>query len=107
MTARATRARPRNPEPETVFLVVAYDISDDQRRARMHSLLLGFGAPVQESVFECELRPAQAARLKARVRRLARPTTDRVAFYALCPRCRGSAEDLAGPRPDLPPAIVV
>lgn len=107
MTTRATQARPRNPEPEAVFLVVAYDISDDRRRARMHALLLGYGTPVQESVFECVLRPAQITRLKARVRRLARPSTDRIAFYTLCPRCRATAEDLDGPRPDLPPAIVV
>lgn len=107
MTTRATRTRPRNPAPETSFLVVAYDISDDRRRARMHALLLGFGTPVQESVFECELRPAQVSRLKARVRRLARPSTDRVAFYTLCPRCRAGAEDLGGLRPEPPPAIVV
>ncbi|GIW04717.1 MAG: CRISPR-associated endoribonuclease Cas2 1 [Thermomicrobiales bacterium] len=107
MASPTARTRPRNPEPETVFLVVAYDISDDRRRARMHALLLGYGIPVQESVFECELRPAQLTRLKARVRRLARPGTDRIAFYTLCPRCHATAEDLDGPRPDLPLAIVV
>ncbi len=107
MATRGRQARARTPEPETVCLVIAYDISDDRRRARMHALLLGYGVPVQESVFECVLRPAEITRLKARVRRIARVRTDRVAFYTLCPRCAGSSEYLAGPRPDAPLALVV
>lgn len=35
--------------------VVAYDISDDKRRLRLHRLLRGFGEPVQKSVFVCQL----------------------------------------------------
>ncbi len=30
------------------FIVVAYDISDDRRRARLHDLLEDYGSPVQQ-----------------------------------------------------------
>ena len=30
--------------------VVAYDVADDRRRARLHRLLEEYGVPVQESV---------------------------------------------------------
>lgn len=87
-----------------MLLVVAYDVADDRRRVRLHTLLLGYGVPVQESVFECELSERQAARLKARVRRLLRPPADRVNYYALCAACARRAEDAAGRRE--PPAEV-
>ncbi|HIP96765.1 MAG TPA: CRISPR-associated endonuclease Cas2, partial [Anaerolineae bacterium] len=36
-----------------MFVVVAYDISNDRRRTKLHDTLLNFGTPVQYSVFEC------------------------------------------------------
>ena len=86
-----------------VRLVVAYDITDDRRRVRLHTLLLGYGDPVQFSVFECDLTPAQATELRRKVRRLLR-TGDRVRFYRLCERCAASIEERLGPAP-LPPEI--
>lgn len=44
--------------------VVAYDISDDRRRLRLHRLLRGFGEPVQKSVFVCQLDGRRKARLE-------------------------------------------
>lgn len=44
--------------------VVAYDISDDKRRLRLHRLLRGFGEPVQKSVFVCQLDGRRKARLE-------------------------------------------
>jgi CRISPR-associated protein Cas2 len=38
-----------------MFVVVAYDISDDPRRTKLHNTLKNFGTPVQYSVFECIL----------------------------------------------------
>ena len=90
-----------------MLLVVAYDIADDRRRAKLHTLLLGYGVPVQESLFECELDEHDLRRLKQRVGRLVRPRRDRVSYYALCAGCAARVEDLAGPRPAAPPAYVV
>lgn len=67
------------------LVVVAYDIAHDRRRAKMHSLLLGFGQPVQESVFECEWDEPGLTRLR-KVRALVR-TGDLVRLYPLCASC--------------------
>lgn len=38
---------------------VCYDVSDQQRLARTHKKMLGYGDPVQYSVFSCELSRAE------------------------------------------------
>ena len=53
-----------------MFLVVTYDIVDDQRRERVASELANFGERVQYSVFECHLTPAQVQDLQQRLDRL-------------------------------------
>jgi CRISPR-associated protein Cas2 len=35
--------------------LVGYDIRDDKRLRKVHDVMLGFGDPVQYSVFVCEL----------------------------------------------------
>jgi len=88
-------------------LVVAYDIANDRRRVRLHRLLLGYGEPVQESLFECELTSRQVATLKRQVARMVRPPGDRVRFYALCAECARATEDEAGQQALPGPAVVV
>ena len=41
-----------------MFVVVAYDVADDRRRLRIMKMMQGHGEHVQESVFECDLKPA-------------------------------------------------
>lgn len=88
-----------------MLLVVAYDVADDRRRARLHTLLLGWGTPVQESVFECEVDERGAREVKRRVRRMVRPAEDNVRFYALCSACAVRAEDAAGTSRPAEPAV--
>lgn len=76
-------------------IVVAYDISNDRRRARLHTLLLGYGEPVQESLFECDLDDADLRKLRHALRRLVRPA-DAVRLYALCGACAGRIQDGQG-----------
>jgi CRISPR-associated protein Cas2 len=91
-----------------MLLVVAYDVADDRRRIRLHTLLLGWGTPVQESVFECVVDERQARTLKERVRRAIRSGEDRINFYPLCAACAVKAEDGAGNRrPPEPDTLVV
>lgn len=81
------------------LLVVAYDVADDRRRVRLHTLLLGFGEPAQESVFECDLDERRTRELRQRIRRLIRPS-DKVRYYPLCAACAVRIEDGDGrPRP--------
>lgn len=35
--------------------VLAYDVTDDRRRTKLHTALKDFGTPVQRSVFEFDL----------------------------------------------------
>ncbi len=91
-----------------MLLVVAYDVTDDRRRVRLHSLLLGFGEPVQESVFECEVTDAQARRLRRRVAQVIRPDRDLVRYYPLCADCARRVTDGRGrTRPPAPDVWVV
>lgn len=48
-----------------MLLVVAYDVANDRRRVRLHTLLLGYGDPVQESVFECMVTERKSKRFNA------------------------------------------
>lgn len=47
--------------------VIAYDITNDQRRTRVHTYLKSFGMRVQYSVFLVDLKPARVLRLKTKL----------------------------------------
>lgn len=67
--------------PHTLPLYVAYDISACRRRNRLRRLLLGFGEPVQESLFLCWLDTARRRRfetLLAAFRRLPHVGDERI-----------------------------
>ena len=71
-----------------MFLVVTYDIADDQRRERVASELANFGERVQYSVFECHVTPAQIQELQQRLDVLIAQEKDRVHYYPLCQKDR-------------------
>jgi CRISPR-associated protein Cas2 len=71
-----------------MFLVVAYDITNDRQRTRLHKQLKGFGTPVQYSVFECVLDERRFQELQAVVRKTIDATQDLVRYYRLCESCR-------------------
>lgn len=77
---------------EKQFVLVAYDISNDRRRTRLHKRLLDFGSPVQYSVFECILDQEQINKMKLEVRKIIRPRFDHVRYYIICQTCRGKIE---------------
>lgn len=58
--------------------LIAYDIHDSKRRSRLHTLLSGYGQPVQKSVFLCHLPPARAHRLAAELEPYRAEPGDRV-----------------------------
>lgn len=67
--------------------VVAYDISDDRRRARLFKTLKRYGTAVQESVFECHLTADQFVRMRRDVEAVINPGLDQVRYYDLCQHC--------------------
>jgi CRISPR-associated protein Cas2 len=66
-----------------MFVVVSYDIPEDKRRTKVMKLLRNFGAHVQYSVFECELKDAAYQQLRERLAQLIAPQVDSVRFYFL------------------------
>ena len=78
------------------FIVVVYDISNDKRRTKLHNVLLDFGTPVQDSVFECLLDDRGQARMKKRIHKTIRPRKDQVRFYYLCAECLEKVEVTSG-----------
>lgn len=79
-----------------MFIVVCYDIPDNQRRARVGKVLEGFGARVQKSVFECDLEPKHLEKLKQKLGKLLRGE-DTVRYYYLCRECLTRVEVVNGP----------
>ena len=92
---------------EMKFLLVVYDISNDQRRTKLHDLLLDYGSPVQYSVFECILDDDAIARMKKMIKRVIRPRKDNVRIYSLCEACLAKTEITCGPELLSKPAQVV
>lgn len=71
-----------------MLMLVTYDVSTEapggQRRLRrVAKICLDYGQRVQNSVFECEVEPAQWVTLKARLIAEINPEKDSLRFYRL------------------------
>ena len=63
--------------------LVAYDITDEKRLARVHKLMTGWGAPLQYSVFRCELSPSDKKQLISQLYHQMDNKADDIRIYAL------------------------
>lgn len=70
-----------------MFMIVSYDIPQDNRRTKIAKTLEGFGRRVQYSVFECRLKPPQLERLRLELEQLMDEEEDDIRFYFLCGNC--------------------
>ncbi|GAB4551209.1 MAG: CRISPR-associated endonuclease Cas2 [Anaerolineae bacterium] len=84
---------------QTMLYVIAYDISDDRRRTKVHTILSGFGEWTQYSLFECWLDVRELVKLRARLGQVLRPDEDRVRIYPLCAGCQARVETIGSPPP--------
>ena len=69
-------------------ILVTYDVSTETREGRRRlrrvaTICLGFGQRVQQSVFECQVTPAQLEELEARLVRTIDPAQDSLRIYRL------------------------
>lgn len=71
---------------ERSLVVVAYDISDDKRRARAAQILLSYGARVEASVYELWLTSRDMEKMWHALLR-ATKQGDLVRCYSLCAGC--------------------
>lgn len=84
---------------ENTCYVIAYDISDDRRRSKVHKILSGFGTWTQYSLFECFLSRKELILLKAKLARHLDENHDSVRFYPLCAACVKAVETVGGSPP--------
>jgi CRISPR-associated protein Cas2 len=88
------------------FVVVAYDVSDDKRRTRLHKKLKAYGLAVQYSVFECLLNRDQIKQMKKMIQDHVKTTAgDRVRYYCLCESCRARIQATDGVARQDAPAV--
>lgn len=69
------------------FYVLAYDIHDDKRRAKIAKLMESMGARVQGSVFEAYLTQKELETLVRKAMRLIQKNQDSLRIYSLCQAC--------------------
>ncbi len=93
-------------KPTTLY-IIAYDISHDRRRTKVHKILSGFGHWTQYSLFECYLSEKEYLQLRQRLDRLLDHEHDSVRFYALCGACRERAETVGSAKPKEPVLFLV
>jgi CRISPR-associated protein Cas2 len=74
----------RRVKPNTIFVVVAYDIPHTKRRTKVMKMLEGYGEHVQESVFECDLKDSIYHQMITRLRDLVNLEQDNICIYHLC-----------------------
>jgi CRISPR-associated protein Cas2 len=91
----------------TLLYLVAYDISSDRRRTKVHKILSGFGQWTQYSLFECYLSEKEYLQLRARLDKLLEESADSVRFYPLCGSCEAKVETVGSPPPSQPDLYLV
>ena len=67
--------------------IVAYDITCDRRRSRIHYFLKTQGIGTQKSVFVCDLSVVQLYKLNEGLKERIDPAEDHLRLYPLCSRC--------------------
>jgi CRISPR-associated protein Cas2 len=85
---------------KTTLAIIAYDISNDKRRAKLHKLLCGYGQWTQYSLFECYLTDKDWVRLRHDLDSLGLVAEDTVRIYPLCARCADKVETRGSPKPE-------
>jgi CRISPR-associated protein Cas2 len=69
-----------------VFVVVSYDISDDDSRKKVANILLDHGVRVQYSVFECLIDAKMLEKLTVMLSDFPEGN-DSIRFYQICEAC--------------------
>ncbi len=79
--------------------MIAYDISDDRRRTKVHKTLSGFGKWTQYSLFECYLTDKELVALRGKLDDLLEPDEDSVRFYHICSACEAKVVTIGSEAP--------
>lgn len=69
------------------FCVVAYDIKEDRKRARVSKILERYGIRVNFSVFECMFTDIQLLQVQEKIKKILDKRSDTVIYYPICVNC--------------------
>lgn len=69
------------------FCVVAYDIKEDRKRARVSKILEKYGIRVNFSVFECMFTDIQLLQVQEKIKKILDKHSDTVIYYPICVNC--------------------
>ncbi len=69
------------------FIIVCYDIIDNNRRNKIAKILLDYGVRVQYSIFECVIPKELEEVMKRRIIAVIEKEIDKVHYYYLCKDC--------------------
>jgi CRISPR-associated protein Cas2 len=67
--------------------IIAYDISDDRRRARVAAILQAYGDRIQRSVFVASIENDLLSEARQRIGEIINPDTDSVYVFRQCAAC--------------------
>lgn len=70
-----------------MFIVVAYDITDDKRRVKVIKAIEKYGTRINKSVYECMVTKSQYERLLESLEDIVKSGEDQIAIYPLCLDC--------------------
>jgi CRISPR-associated protein Cas2 len=73
-------------------MIVAYDIADPKRLARIAKIMLDYGTRVQKSIFEVSITANAFKEMKERVESVIVWGEDGVKYFPLCEKCAGTVE---------------
>ncbi len=80
--------------------LIAYDVCDQRRLAKVREALKAYSTGGQKSVYECWLSPAELVEVRETLRRLIETTEDRVHIVTLDGRSRPATLGIAVPPSD-------
>ncbi len=70
-----------------MFVVMAYDCSDDKRRLKVAKIMLDYGYRVQYSVFEADIDENLLKEIIDRLQKVINTDEDSIRIYHICRRC--------------------
>ena len=90
-----------------MLVVVAYDVVDSRRRAKLATCLEGYGRRVQKSVFECFIGLTEMKKLQVRLLEQVSLPEDNVRLYWISSDAVPRTLTIGSPMPVEPPKVYI
>lgn len=84
---------------KTKLHLIAYDLSNNKRRTKLHKALCDYGKWTQYSFFECFLDEKELISLRARIDQIINQAEDNVRIYPVCQSCQSHVETIGSKLP--------